>query len=147
MAFQQRGSQNRRHAMKKYICILCCGLLVSPVAYAETPPSLFFTAEEVQTIEALKAAQPISVDESGDVHLGAVFYYAPDDWVLWLQGKRWTPDTQDESLRVIDVQPDEVCLAVAFLPGASSQEIRLKPHQTYRLSSGEVVEGPAALAR
>jgi len=31
-----------------------------------------------------------------DIHLGAVLYYGPERWTLWLQGKRWTPATVND---------------------------------------------------
>jgi hypothetical protein len=112
---------------------------------AETRTSLFFTADEAQKIETLAAQQSSSTAAAGDVQLGAVFYYGPDDWVLWLQGRKWTPESHSDDVRVLDVTPDAVRLSINSASGAP-QDVRLKPHQTYRLATGDVVEGSAGLA-
>ena len=57
---------------------------------------------------------------------------------------RWTPETQSDDVRVIDVSADDVKLGVALSPGGAQREVVLKPYQTYRLSTGEVEEGPSA---
>jgi hypothetical protein len=143
MAFERRGGQRGRRAMMKCAALLLGLCLAAASARAAEPPdaSLFFTPGEVQKIEAAAATIKRADADDGDVHLGAVFYYGAGDWVLWLQGRRWTPSTRQADLRVTGVRQDAVRLAVAAAPGMPFREVELKPHQTYRLSTGKVVEG------
>jgi hypothetical protein len=134
-------------------CFVVAGLtchLVSVAMATETMPvSLFFTPEEVQAIEILKnphTEAPSAVADSGDVHLGAVFYYGPGDWALWLAGRFWTPLTEQADLHVIEVTPGEVRFSLAEAADKPSREVTLKPYQTYRPSTGEVFEGSPSLA-
>lgn len=64
--------------------------------------------------------------------------------------ERWTPATDRADLHVVDVQPESVRLSIA-MPGMSQREIVLKPHQTFQLSTGKVVEDsgpvPASVSR
>ena len=75
---------------------------------------------------------------------GAILYYAPDDWTIWLQNAEWTPGTSRPGLRVTQVTADEVRLTLAPPLVAAPRDIALKPYQTYRLSSGVVAEGSLA---
>lgn len=127
--------------MKRIILFAAPFLFFPTSVKADVPPSLFFTSEEVQIIQALAAKTSHPNSETGDIHLGAVFYYAPDDWVLWLQGQKWTPSTAKTDIRVTSVQPDEVRVSLSSASGAPAQDIVLKPYQTYQLSTGKVVEG------
>lgn len=127
--------------------ILCAALcLLSLPAQADTLPqaSLFFTPEEVRAIEkpmeknTAAAAQPVPMR---DVSLGAVLYYGPGDWVLWLQGERWTPATQHADIHVLEVDADEVRLKLTPSPDVAAREVVLKPYQIYQWSADKVVEG------
>lgn len=121
-------------------------LIVSFQAFAATDVpanSLFFTPDETKQIEALAAKQ--LQNRAGaphpDIHLGAVMYYGPGNWTLWLQGERWTPATNRADLRVLDVEPGEVRLALTTVPDMPPREITLRPHQTYQIATGKIVEG------
>jgi len=122
------------------LCLLCTPAL------ADTTPaaSLFFTPDEARQIEVLKQKNPVPLGDTGDVHLGAVFYYGERNWVLWLQGQRWTPETDRADLHVLEVTADHVRLSLAAAAGLPLREITLKPYQTYQLSTGKVVEGSAS---
>ena len=116
---------------------------LASAAYAADMPttSLFFSDEETKQVETLvsKLSPKKSAD---DVHLGAVLYYGPDRWVLWLQGKRWTPETDSADMHVLGVQPGEVRLALVDVSDTAVRNITLKPHQTYQIATGKIVEGP-----
>lgn len=127
--------------MKCVLPLLLVGLTSFEARAASLPEtSLFFSADEVQTIEQpiLKSLAASSAGQ--DVQLGAVFYYAPNDWVLWLQNQRWTPQTRQEGLRILEVAPDRVRLVLVD----DNKEITLRPHQTYLVASGRIVEGDGA---
>jgi hypothetical protein len=139
--------------MRRYPLVIGIGCLLSRAALAADAPqaSFFFTPQETQAIEALFAPSPSHPPPAdngvGDLHLGAVLYYGPRDWVLWLQGARWTPDTRRDGLRVVDVTPaGHVRLSLAAAPDAPPREITLKPYQTYQSESGAVVEGSLSAA-
>ncbi len=112
---------------------------------APVNPSLFFTSQEAAMVETLAAKNPHPAASNGDVHLGAVMYYSPEDWVVWLQGERWTPETQHPDLHIIEVLPDRVRLGIALQPNLPLREVTLRPYQTYQLSSRRVVEGSGAV--
>lgn len=123
---------------------LCC-LLASTALAEPTEYSLFFSPDEVSQIETLAAKTPRAAANTGDVYLDAIFYYAADNWVLWLRGQKWTPSTTDPDVQVMDVKPDEVRLHVS-MAGSEIHDVTLKPHQTFQLSTGKVVEGSGASA-
>ena len=132
--------------MNKFVILVACLMATSAQAEEVLTASLFFSPEQIQKIEmqSAKNTKPI-VTTNEDIHLGAVFYYAPDDWVLWLQGERWTPATERQDIHVDEVTPDHVVLSVSPGAGQPQRDVVLKPYQTYQLSSGLVVEGGAVL--
>ena len=121
-------------------CLLLAGLLWPlPVAATGAMPSLFFTPEEAATADSLSHRAPAESDDR-NIRLGAVFYYGPHDWSLWLQGKLWTPQTDQPDLHVIEVQPDAVRFSLTA-SGMAAREFTLKPYQTYRPVTDDVREG------
>ena len=116
---------------------------LATAAYADDTPSssLFFSADESKQVESL-VSKMSPTKSADDVHLGAVLYYGPDKWVLWLQGKRWTPETDSADMHVLRVQPGEVRLALIEPSDINVRNITLKPHQTYQVATGKIVEGP-----
>ncbi len=112
-------------------------------AHADDAPStsLFFINDETKQIETL-VAKILPKKSADDIHLGAVLYYGPDRWVVWLQGKRWTPETDSADMHVLAVQPGEVHLALVDVSDTAVLNITLKPHQTYQIATGKIVEGP-----
>lgn len=128
--------------------IIIATLLIGHNAQAETvlfsPPtfSVFFSSEELQEIdekaEAARRDNPLL--NSDRINLGAIIYIGEDSWKIWLQGRMRTPDTIGTSPRIISVSPHQVKIAVKQNDGAET-EITLFPHQTYRISTGEIVEG------
>jgi len=118
---------------------LCCA---AASARAGTPPaSLFFDAESAGKIEALAEKNRLPHANAAAIHLGAVFYYGPKDWALWLQGHKWTPDTDQPDLHIVDVSPGEVQMLWQGASGAAPQEITLRPYQTFEITTGEIIEG------
>jgi len=101
--------------------------------------SLFFTTQEI--FEASVQAHRVSFQKPDEIRLGAVFYYAPGDWTLWLQGEKWTPDTSRGNLRVLDVTADSVRIAVKG-PDGTETDIALKPNQAYDIKTGNISGSP-----
>ena len=120
-------------------------------AFAQTPtsltppaasPSLFFSGAELERIEKEnhKTSPQISVSTRDVIALGAVLYYGPENWAVWLQNERWTPATKRPDMHIVDVTPDRVMLTFTPQEGGSPRKIVLKPHQAYHLSSRQITE-------
>ena len=123
--------------MKRLVAVVL-SLLAAQARADDAPPSLFFTPDEAQVIDALAAKEGNAAQD--DIRLGAVLYYGPQNWALWLQGILWTPQTDRPDLHVLDVAGDAVKLRLTDAL-AGTRDITLKPHQTYRMATGEIVEG------
>ena len=119
-------------------------LLFPPCAYAtEAPPatSLFLSPQE--TREAESQAEKSMPAGQGDIRLGAILYYAPHDWIIWLRGERWTPQTSRQDLSVRAVSADEVRLrwrGDGDKGAVIEKEITLTPNQTYQISTGKIID-------
>lgn len=136
----------RGKTMKRFLLGAVLGALLAGHALADEPPaSLFFTHDEMRKLA--EQASRRAAGNANDIRLGAVFYYGPDDWVLWLQGQRWTPETRRDDVRVLSVMPGEVHLDIGGASGLIAHDVVLKPYQSYRLASGSVVEGGMESAR
>lgn len=84
-----------------------------PAAHAaDAPTSLFFSDAECAAIEAMQKALPLDQAERRDsvLTLNAVLYSAPRDWVVWINGKRFTPDTPARGFTIERVTPSTVLL-------------------------------------
>ncbi len=120
-------------------------LLAPPVADAAQnagsfPVSLFFDDGEQRQIAGETRKAGLKPSGNG-LHLGALVYYGPDNWTVWLQGERWTPATTRPGLQIRDVTPDHVRLSVASWGDDAPRDITLKPYQTYDPITGQIREG------
>jgi hypothetical protein len=126
------------------IFILLAAVTVTPSQAQESSgrpqTSLFFTPQEAHDAETL--AQRISPPGRGDIRLGAVLYYGPEDWTLWLQGEKWTPGTSRDDLQVLEVTASFVRLSWKEEDGASPIEFSLKPNQSFQIATRKVIAGP-----
>ncbi len=70
-------------------------------------PSLFFDREHAAAIESAARRLPISsAQASGRLTLESLVYWGPEDWTVWIQGKKWTEqDTAIRSTPTNDVIP------------------------------------------
>ncbi len=129
----------------RYIALYLLILFIAEPAFATEMPvgSLFFTPSEIEKIETPDGHKASVLPPPSDIHLGAVLYYAPDQWVVWLDGERWTPETRRDDLQITEVRPRQVQLRVRAngLGPAAAHDVVLKPYQTYRLASGQIQEG------
>ena len=120
--------------------MICLATFTASAAASDQTASPFFTAEQLQRIDAF--APPAYVASSPDIiHLGAVLYYGPDNWALWLQGERWTPETDRPDLHILAVTPEQVRLSLTPLDKGPAQEISLRPHQSYNRITQTISEG------
>lgn len=130
---------------RRAVFVFCCWLGGhAAMAAGLSNQSLFFTANEIGKIETIANHATLSATDNGDLRLGAVFYYNPGDWTLWLQGQKITPATHRDDIQVLEVAPDYVRLRLAAASGLAAHEIILKPYQSYRLSTGDVLDGSAS---
>jgi len=102
--------------------------------------SLFFTPQE--TYDASHEARKIAPAGKGDLRLDAIIYYGDNDWTLWLQGERWTPDTIRENIKILRVTPTEATFDWKEGVTAPPQKITLKPNQYYQISTGKIIAQP-----
>ncbi len=126
-----------------FVLIFFC-LMPARQTYAEEPfPSLFFTENEAKQIEdklQKKDVQDVELEDK-TVHLGAVLYYGPNHWTIWLQGERWTPKTSRPDLHIVEAAKDHIKVSVKSQNGEKPRLITLRPHQTYHLRTGQITEG------
>ncbi|MFA4993913.1 MAG: hypothetical protein WC521_01215 [Bdellovibrionales bacterium] len=125
-----------------FTILISCFILPADALGSEALPeaSLFFTSQEMR--EAGMLTRKIPPVREGEIHLGAVVYYGPDDWTLWLQGTKWTPETEQSDLRVLEVTANDVRLLWRGENGKEAQEILLKPNQSFEIATGKVISQP-----
>ena len=117
--------------------------MASSATYAsEGPPttSLFLSPQDVS--EADRQAEQSTPAGQGDITLGAIMYYAPHDWTIWLRGERWTPQTSRQDLSVRAVSADEVRLSWRSDGDQATvieKNITLTTNQTYQISTGRII--------
>ena len=117
------------------LCALC--IIASGAAWAaDAPPSLFFTPDEVRRIEPLAAKAAAQRNDRDAVHLEAILYYGPQNWIVWLNGKRWTPATHTPEIQILEVQSEHIRLQTTDAP----RDVTLKPHQIFHPARGTITE-------
>lgn len=107
---------------------------------AET--SLFFTPDEQTRIEAeirSEAAQPARRSKH-ILELDSILYFGPQRWTIWLQGQRYTPESQSEALTILQVTAEAVTLRLRLAGGQEERTITLRAHQGVNILTGEIVE-------
>jgi hypothetical protein len=135
---QRYGGWNMKYLS---ICFLTLFCFAAQAADAQMPVSLFFTKDESAIIETELAKTKPEHNATTGIELGAVFFYSPENWTLWMNGTKWTPETDRADLHVTSVEPNEVHLSWLRNAKATPQDITLHPHQTFDIHSGRIVEG------
>lgn len=102
--------------------------------------SLFFSPDELKQIET-ETQNKFGKEDPNTIHLGAILFYSPGKWAVWLQGERWTPVTNYPNLHIIDVNSEMVRLSVTSEIDGTNKEVILRPNQSYNLFSDKVSEG------
>jgi hypothetical protein len=105
--------------------------------------SLFFSDDELGRIESenSKAEPEAPSRDPKSISLGALLYYAPGRWAVWLQGEKWTPESRRADIKILEVKPGSARLLFTPKDNAVAQEITLSPYQTYHFSSRQITEG------
>ncbi|WP_372827697.1 hypothetical protein [Polaromonas sp.] len=99
--------------------------------------------EESLLLEAMRRppapATPRPV--SADLHLSAIIYLGPDNWVIWINGRPLRSGEQHGSLRVLKVTPAQVLLTADQGDRAGlTPIIALRPQQSYLAATGQIVD-------
>jgi len=127
-------------ALTVFVWLIAAAL---PALAQEQTPSLFFTDGELARIEEAVRALPASkrMHAKHLLHLGSIVYVGPENWVVWLQGDKWTPETDRPNMHIVEVTANEVLLSLVPRRDEPPQTVTLRPHQSYNLLTGEVIEG------
>lgn len=70
--------------------------------------------------------------------LDSLLFFSAQKWAVWLNGKKWTPETNSPRLKIRSVAQDRVRLAYKTGENETEKEAILFPHQTLNLMTGEV---------
>lgn len=137
------------------------GLESSPASVAPHPEprkrvgdSVLFSRQAQDLIEAARGGM-VAVSRNGQpsspaateprqamdiLHLSAIVYHDPTDWRVWLNGRRFTPNSRAGTIELVDVGPDAVWLLWHGLDQPATP-VQLRPNQSYVIASGMIVEG------
>ncbi|MDE1900898.1 MAG: hypothetical protein KGI37_04535 [Alphaproteobacteria bacterium] len=121
----------------KYFALAFVILFYALPAAADDMPqqSLFLSPQQTRDAEKL-ADQSLPAGAAG-IHLGAIIYYDRNDWTLWLQHKRWTPQTHEDGLKILDVTPASAELLWRDDNG-DERDITLRDGETYQIATGQI---------
>ncbi|MDR3450687.1 MAG: hypothetical protein P4M15_13255 [Alphaproteobacteria bacterium] len=125
--------------MTKFVILF---LLIACAARAEGLPhgSLFFTPQQADAADNLaEKSMPPGI---GDIRLGAILYYGPGDWAVWIRGEKWGPGTARDDLRITEVTPDKVYLAWHDEDNDVTRNIALRPSESYQIATGRIIPTP-----
>ena len=137
------------------------GLESSPASVAPHPESrkrvgdsVLFSRQAQDLIEAARGGM-VAVSRKGQpliptaseayqavdiLHLSAIVYHDPTDWRVWLNGRRFTPNSRAGTIEIVEVGPDAVWLLWHGLDQPATP-VQLRPNQSYVMASGTIVEG------
>ena len=119
----------------------------------EEIPTLFFTLWQHQLLQEAKQfaftanpAKPSRFEEEvlpkekrakglRELSLGGILHFASDNWIVWLNGQRVTPEAIPNE--VIDIKVNEDFIELRWFDEYSNLifPIRLRPHQRFNLDS------------
>ncbi|OIQ89142.1 hypothetical protein GALL_289630 [mine drainage metagenome] len=125
-----------------FLACLAAGGLAAGRAVA-APASFMFTPSEAAAIDAaLSGAPPPGPppvaggrQEMGTLSLQAVMNAGPDRWTLWVNGRRLSPHTELQGVRVLALDGDRVEFEIAAAP---PRRVWLRPNQTYIVATGRI---------
>lgn len=75
------------------------------------------------------------------INLSGVFYRSPTDWVVWLNGRKVTPNDRPRELVGIKVERDRVHIKWFDIGMGKVISLTLRPRQTYDIVSGVLLPG------
>lgn len=147
-------------------CFLAAALILAPQgAWSENAPapvpaatvvgqplfkqSLFFSPMEMLSIQRVLQNTPGGALPNGQqaiptrrtISLSGVIFRKPDDWIVWLNGKKMTPG--DVLPEVVDIKVEDNIVHLKWFDIGLNDiiSISLKPHQTYDITTGILLPG------
>jgi len=110
------------------------------VSYRDLTP-LLFTQGQYELIEDAREGNVVQSSDgevpSGprDVSLSGIAYVSPNDWTIWLNNMRITPEAIPGN--VLDLKVHESYIEIQWLDRYTNQvfPIRLRPHQRFNLDT------------
>jgi len=129
--------------MKRLVLALF-GLMLCPLRPAVAQAfSLFFTPDQIERIEneVQKNPQLLSTQSQHLLHVESILFFGPDNWVVWIQGEKWTPDTRRDNISINAVLPESVSLSLTLQGESVVNDVILAPHQSLDLLTGKITEG------
>jgi hypothetical protein len=122
--------------------LLSCALIIiilPSTAWCEDS-SIFFNAKEIDRIEHAFVSTPpdIEAHNKKSIKLESILYFSSDNWTVWLQGRKWTPESQDKTISLIEVTPEWIKARVALADQKSIRIVKLRPNQILNLVTGSI---------
>lgn len=139
--------------MKKYFNLFLGCVFAMPLN-----ASLMMTTKEVKTLNALvdndveKHKEWINLDNLTDtepkaaqiidaIYLGAILYFGPSNWTVWINDQTFTNESKEDNLlRILKVSN---YVAEIEIKNANFNSVKLRPSQTLVTVDGRVVDGDA----
>ncbi len=109
--------------------------------------SFLFTAQAKTNINRAVRGICVRMGEEGGpaqrrvLKLAGLLYQAPGQWIIWLNGKRVTPDRLLPEIVDIDVNMSSVYLEWFDIGLNQVISITLRPHQVYDIETGILLPG------
>jgi len=95
--------------------------------------SLLFTLQEEQQIrqayQEFYKPQPIPISQATHLHLNAILYMNQNDWVIWVNGEKISPEIPCPSLTIHEVSA--LHLRCIWHHTTQDYEIELRANQTF----------------
>ncbi len=108
------------------------------------PDSLMFSSNEVLQLTNARRGV-VTVEQGGGVipalTLAGAMVSGPQDWTLWVNGRRLVPGTKTEGYEVVQVTERWV----EFKIDGMDTPVRLQPNQTYLPARGAIIEGSSGI--
>lgn len=110
---------------------------------------LFSGAEEIAVKKAIldyermkvtgsSVEEAVATPDIPNIFVSALAYYGEGQWTVWANGYRVTPQRQPPGFTVVEVDENKAEIAVG---GAKPARFFLRPYQTWRSRTNDVVEG------
>jgi hypothetical protein len=117
--------------------------LLDSIARKITPLSRGDNEEEITAED-----QVIAVKEQGPpppriLHLSGIVYTSPQDWTLWLNGKRVSPKEMLPAIKDLRVAKEFIDLKWLDATSGETVPVRLRPHQRFNIDSKTFMPGSA----
>jgi len=82
--------------------------------------------------------EAVATPDSPNIFVSALAYYGEGQWTVWANGYRVTPGHQAPGFTVVAVSEETAEIAVG---GGKPAHFALRPYQTWRSRTNDVVEG------